>query len=287
MDEEKAVVMREEKDALTVGDVRQQINLIQSLMKDAMKEDEHFGVIPGCGNKPTLLKPGAEKLSMMFRIAPAYDVIETNLSNGHKEYRVTCRLTHIATGVFAGEGVGLCSSMESKYRYRNTFDVLAEPIPDDYKQKKYEYKKEGLTCKKIEGKWRWVRIGKEENPDIADTFNTVLKMAKKRAHIDAVLTATAASDIFIQDIEDLPEGYIEEPKPPGKPGRRRSAHENPGWVSLCDKELQKKIKDMGMKTLQLDDLWDDVNQSELMPDEAFVDRVEKAYAEWKEAQNGS
>jgi hypothetical protein len=28
-------------------------------------------------------------------------------------------------------------------------------------------------------------------------------MAKKRAHIDAVLTCTAASDIFTQDIEDI------------------------------------------------------------------------------------
>ena len=33
-------------------------------------------------------------------------------------------------------------------------------------------------------------------------------MAKKRALIDAVLTATGASDIFTQDIQDLPEGYI-------------------------------------------------------------------------------
>jgi hypothetical protein len=46
---------------------------------------------------------------------------------------------------------------------------------------------------------------KMENPDIADTYNTVLKMAKKRAYIDGILSATAASDIFTQDIEDFPE----------------------------------------------------------------------------------
>ena len=34
-------------------------------------------------------------------------------------------------------------------------------------------------------------------------YNTVLKMAKKRALVDAVLTATAASDIFTQDLEDI------------------------------------------------------------------------------------
>jgi hypothetical protein len=42
-----------------------------------------------------------------------------------------------------------------------------------------------------------------ENADIADVYNTVLKMAKKRAHIDATLTATGAADMFTQDlIED-------------------------------------------------------------------------------------
>ena len=41
-----------------------------------------------------------------------------------------------------------------------------------------------------------------ENPDLADVYNTVLKIAKKRAHVDASLTATAASDIFTQDMED-------------------------------------------------------------------------------------
>ena len=30
-------------------------------MGAAMKDGEHFGKIPGCGDKPTLLKPGAEK----------------------------------------------------------------------------------------------------------------------------------------------------------------------------------------------------------------------------------
>ena len=35
-----------------------------------------------------------------------------------------------------------------------------------------------------------------------DAANTVLKMAKKRAFVDAVLTATASSDMFTQDLTD-------------------------------------------------------------------------------------
>ncbi|HIJ50738.1 MAG TPA: hypothetical protein HPP54_06770, partial [Nitrospinae bacterium] len=44
--------------------------------------------------------------------------------------------------------------------------------------------------------------GRTDHDNPADYYNTVLKMAKKRALVDAVLTATAASDIFSQDIEE-------------------------------------------------------------------------------------
>jgi len=77
--------------------------------------------------------------------------------------------------------------------------------------------------------------GKAENPDIADVYNTVLKIAKKRAHVDAIITVTAASDIFIQDVEDLlpdqsqathqkqkteREAHLKEKTPEGKPDQK-------------------------------------------------------------------
>lgn len=39
--------------------------------------------------------------------------------------------------------------------------------------------------------------------DFAGSLNTVLKMAKKRSYVDAVLTATGASGTFTQDIDDI------------------------------------------------------------------------------------
>lgn len=39
--------------------------------------------------------------------------------------------------------------------------------------------------------------------DFCCQLNTVLKMAKKRAFVDAILTATGASGVFTQDIEDI------------------------------------------------------------------------------------
>jgi hypothetical protein len=46
-----------------------------------------------------------------------------------------------------------------------------------------------------------------------DIRNTVLKMAKKRALVDAALTTTAASHVFTQDIEELVENGVIESKP--------------------------------------------------------------------------
>lgn len=210
MEEDKELqVVNFEEYAMTPDKLVGQISLIQHVMEKVMKSGEHYGTIPGCGNKPALLKPGAEKLSTTFRLAPEYKITKTNLPEGHREYEVICILTHMPTSQFVGQGVGLCSTMESKYRYRNVsdYEITEDLIPKDAKEKKAEYRKQGFGMKKIDGTWHWVKYkadSKTENPDIADTYNTVLKMAKKRAHVDAILTATAASDIFTQDIEDLP-----------------------------------------------------------------------------------
>jgi hypothetical protein len=50
-----------------------------------------------------------------------------------------------------------------------------------------------------------------ENP--LGNANTILKMAKKRAHVDAVLTGLGASNVFTQDLEDMEEnGHAQEQK---------------------------------------------------------------------------
>lgn len=164
------VALREPME-LSVDDVRGQVDKIQGLMKGLMQKDEHYGVIPGT-KKPSLYKAGAEKLGFTFRLVPEFAVTRNDLKGDHREYEVRCTLRHQPTGKLAGEGVGNCSTMESKYRYRNVWN-------------------NGVKTK-------------IENTDIADTYNTVLKMAKKRAYVDAMITACAASDIFTQDTEDFP-----------------------------------------------------------------------------------
>jgi len=200
------------KDApLSAVEIRAQVNLIQEVMQAVMKDGQHYGVVPGCGKKKTLLKPGAEKLALTFKLHPVIenerDISIAELSNGHRDYNVYCHILN-CNGEELATGIGSCSTMESKYRYRNVsdYEVTDEKIPTDAKERKSEYRKSGYGMKNVDGKWHWVKYlttEKTENPDIADVYNTVLKMAKKRAFIDGILSATAASDIFTQDIEDM------------------------------------------------------------------------------------
>src|SRR5438445_3430663 len=100
---------------LTAADIKAQVSLIQEVMSAVMQDGHHYGTIPGTP-KPTLLKPGAEKLGLTFRLRPEYDILPQSLLNEEvRTYRLKCRLVHIHTGESWGEGVGSCSSHEKKY----------------------------------------------------------------------------------------------------------------------------------------------------------------------------
>src|SRR3954467_4988654 len=115
MEKELQVQSPQTVQAWTPKEVMNQVRAIQELMKEGMSQDEHYGVIPGTNSKkPSLLKAGAEKLCLMFRLAPRFEITEKDLGNGHKDIQVVCTLTHINTGAFWGQGVGSCSTMESK-----------------------------------------------------------------------------------------------------------------------------------------------------------------------------
>ena len=197
---------------MSSDDVLRQVRLIQEVMGKAMKEGEHYGVIPGT-DKPSLLKSGAEKLSLTFRLRPTFGLERLDLAGEHREYVVTCNLFNRAGG-HEGLGIGSCSTMESKYRWRQAKRQCPNCGAEAIIRGKAEYGGNWLCWKKQNGCGaKFAATAPEivaqvadriENPDLADTFNTVLKMAKKRALVDATLTATAASNLFTQDLEDLP-----------------------------------------------------------------------------------
>src|SRR3990172_7881557 len=215
------VTIYEEK-PLTIIELKDQVNLIQQVMKEVMKEGEHFGVIPGCGDKPALLKSGAEKLIFTFRLVP--DPIEEilELPNDHREYRYKIKM-YTKHGVYLGAGVGSCSTMEGKYRFRKADLACPECGQTSIIRGKSEfgggwlcYVKKGGCGKKwtdADNPFRNIVTDRIEHDNPADYYNTCQKMGKKRALVDACLTVTAASDIFTQDIEEMTSEVIVTAKP--------------------------------------------------------------------------
>jgi hypothetical protein len=187
-----------------------------ALIKKALVEGTDYGTIPGAGDKKALFKAGAESISIAFGCRPRFTVVEQTVehdaviewsavkwvtkpkpqdwerlkASGHGRnkkwgerwdwqeredergtslglyrYVVKCELMH--DGAVVGEGMGVCSTLETKY--------IRSP---------------------------------------RDAENTVLKMAKKRALVDVVLTTFGLSDRFTQDVEDDQEVDVEQVPPP-------------------------------------------------------------------------
>lgn len=142
-----------------VSATMQKIAQFQAVVQQTLKQNHDFGIVPGTGSKPTLLKPGAEKILMLMGLSSEYEIVEKvqDYDKGFFAYTVRCILTK--NGQIITQGLGHCNSKEKKYT--------------------------------------------SEKQDLYMLGNTCLKMAKKRAQVDATLTVAALSEVFTQDIEDM------------------------------------------------------------------------------------
>ena len=211
--------------ALSITAMQQRAELVIEAMANVLEEGKDYGKIPGT-DKPSLYKPGAERLCMMFQLAPADPPIE-DLSTGD-EIRYRLHVPIVAPdGRVLAVGVGEASSNEEKYRWRRPVcdEEWAETDPAMRREKWFRGKTENYK-------------GKQVRTSPADIANTVLKMAHKRALIHGTLLATAASSVFNQDLEDftkeLRESLVEgddEPKPQARQPQRASASGGKGTAA--------------------------------------------------------
>lgn len=111
----------------------QRSNLVR-FVRSELVEKEDFGVIPGTGNKPTLLKPGAEKLAKLFGLGSQIreSKHEMDLEKGWAWFCYTVSLVHLKTGVVVAQCEGSANSKEKKYASRpapemiNTLQKMAQ-----------------------------------------------------------------------------------------------------------------------------------------------------------------
>lgn len=131
---------------------------IEAIIAEHLRAGIDYSTLPRCGNKPVLLKGGAEHLASILGLRTTSEVI-----NRAQVLEKNFVLYEVATTVYGADGnilavgLGSCNTHENKYV------------------------KQGM----------------------ANSLNTVLKMARKRSYVDAILSATGSSRIFTQDIEEL------------------------------------------------------------------------------------
>ena len=146
-------------DAVEISQVQATMNKItqfQKVIQNTLHQNHDYGIIPGT-SKPTLLKPGAEKILMMMGLQSEFEIVDStrDFEKGFFQYQVRCKL--LKGDMVITEGLGACNTRERKY-------LKMDPYTMD---------------------------------------NTVLKMAKKRALVDAALLVASLSDVFTQDLEDM------------------------------------------------------------------------------------
>ena len=144
---------------VSLAESKDRIDQLKEFVQEVMIKGVDYGLVDGF-SKPTLLKPGAEKLCDVFGFSKTVEVINRieQWESGVFAYEVKMTLTSKENGIIEAEGLGSCNSKEASFQHQDPYTIV----------------------------------------------NTVLKMAKKRALIDAVLSATRASRLFTQDIEDFP-----------------------------------------------------------------------------------
>lgn len=192
------------QDWYSTDQVLKRVRAIQKLMEAVMKDKTHYGVIPGT-KQPTLYKAGSEQILSMFGIA-VEPIVEDLSTEDECRIRVICRLTSVANGKHLGSGLGEASSSEQKYMWRRIvskaeWDHFQKTQPDKCRIRFFVSWQNG---KRTEAQEEQIRT------HVPDIRNTILKMAKKRAQIDATLTVTGCSDMFAQDLEDLPPEVVDQ-----------------------------------------------------------------------------
>lgn len=142
---------------VTFAEAKHRLQQLQQFISEFMKPGVDYGIVPGT-DKPTLLKPGAEKLCEIYGFSKWVEILHQTEDYDRPlfAYTVKVRLISKIAGFTEAEGVGAANSREKKFAKQDAFTIQ----------------------------------------------NTLLKMAKKRALVDAVLSATRSSGLFTQDMED-------------------------------------------------------------------------------------
>lgn len=122
MSDENTLSLIDSIDTNAVTRTLQKIAQFQQIIQSALKPSHDYGIIPGC-QKPSLLKPGAEKINMLMGCSTEYVIMDKteDYDKGFFAYNVKCIISR--NGVLITEGVGNCNSREKKYVNQDPYSI--------------------------------------------------------------------------------------------------------------------------------------------------------------------
>ena len=194
----------------SIEELKAHVKAVDDAKREVMEPGRDYMVIPGT-KKPSLLKPGGEKLLKLYNLGARFEILEEVQDHdreweyrttewferkkltvkkpayGFYFYKVRCELFHVPTGTMVGDGIATCSS--------------------------------------------------NERPN--QPANTIIKMAQKSAMLGAVLINCNASDLFTQDLEDLSQQGSSQGHSQGSGGVKQASDKQVGFI-------RKLIKDRGL-----------------------------------------
>jgi hypothetical protein len=177
-----------------VREVIQQQEEVREYIAAALQPGRDYGVIPGTDRadedgkrkgKNNLLKPGAERVCAGYGVRPEFSILEQEVQHD-REVPWQKRKKKWKDRKFVGweEESGVSFGL---YRYVIRCELV--------------HVQTGTTVGSGVGSCSTMESKYVDRP--RDSENTVLKMAKKRAYVDATLTTFGLSDAFTQDMEDV------------------------------------------------------------------------------------
>src|SRR5690606_33112617 len=106
---------------MTIEDAKKDLESLYQVMKSVMRNGIDYDTIKGTG-KPTLLKPGAERLMRFFGLSQKVDLVEKIVDWDkplfYYHYKVTIFKKYPDFEIEVAECDGSCNSFEDKYRWR-------------------------------------------------------------------------------------------------------------------------------------------------------------------------
>lgn len=174
--------------ALTPEVLAEQINRLKEVTKSVLVSGVDYMRIPGTP-KPSLLKPGAERLLQLFGF-------------GHKMIQGAV-------------------DREDGRQFGVEYTCIVTRSMSDGRE---------VTVSSCDG-----YAGRDEAKWAKAPWNTIMKMAQKRALVGAALTATAASGLFTQDLDDYSEFADKPADRPAERGRMERSREE--YVSRAREDV--------------------------------------------------